>query len=502
VLPQQQRRSRELERLARAVGGDPSAQPAASLLPAAPGLPGGVDIEVGEPTAPAPERSFSTGLRRWGLHLELMLTLLVGGTAVAVASRPEVALAALLCWVVGAFYRGRAVTTPLQHQLRVVGSSALLPLALLAVAVGVLGIQEEAVLHALVAVAGAAGVSAVCRSLRWTLQAPVRVLVLGDRAAVATAATQLPRTSKCRVVGAIVVEEGLEDESVPNAILGIPVSCRLEDVSELVELHRADLVLVDPGRGVNAVEFRSLTWALEQQRVAIGVSGVIRSVAPHRLAAGKLGRASVLDVRAPLQSKYVRWSKASVEWVLAAVALVILSPLLVGLMAGVRLTSPGPALFTQVRVGQHGRLFKVYKLRTMVDDAEARKSELIPDNDEDQVLFKVRRDPRVTPLGAFLRRTSLDELPQLLNVLRGDMSLVGPRPHLPEEVELMTSETRRRHAVKPGISGLWQVSGRSDLSSDEASDLDTYYADNWTLSGDVSILARTVKAVLGGKGAY
>jgi exopolysaccharide biosynthesis polyprenyl glycosylphosphotransferase len=496
MLPKQQNRSREPVRGSGAAVESPSAELAKTVSSTPPGVGTAPDAQV------APPHSFSTGLRRWGLHLELVLSLLVGGAAVVTASQPEVALAALLCWVVGAFYRGRAVTTPLQHQLRVVGSSALFPLALLAVAVGVAGVQEEAVLHALVAVGGAVAVSAVCRSLRWTLQAPVRVLVVGDRAAVATSVTQLPKTSRCRVVGAIVAEEGLEESSVPNAILGVPVHCRLEDASELVDRCRADLVLVDPGRGVDAVDFRALTWALEQQRVAIGVSGVIRSVAPHRLAAGKLGRATVLDIRAPHQSKYVRWSKVTAEWVAAALALVVLSPLLGVLMAAVRLTSRGPALFTQVRVGQHGRLFRVYKLRTMVDDAESLKAELVPDNDEDRVLFKVRRDPRVTPVGAFLRRTSLDELPQLLNVLRGEMSLVGPRPHLPEEVELMSPQTRRRHAVKPGISGLWQVSGRSDLSSDEASDLDTYYADNWTLSGDVSILGRTVRAVLGGKGAY
>ncbi len=180
----------------------------------------------------------------------------------------------------------------------------------------------------------------------------------------------------------------------------------------------------------------------------------------------------------------------------------VATPVLLLLAAAVRLDSPGPALFRQTRVGQDGREFTLWKFRTMVPDAEDRKSDLVDENVDDDVLFKVRNDPRVTRLGVFLRTFSLDELPQLLNVVRGEMSLVGPRPHLPQEVEAMDGGTRRRHVVAPGMTGLWQVNGRSDLSRDEAHDLDTYYVDNWTLSGDLSILARTIRAVLGRKGAY
>ncbi|WP_211318625.1 sugar transferase [Nocardioides silvaticus] len=196
-----------------------------------------------------------------------------------------------------------------------------------------------------------------------------------------------------------------------------------------------------------------------------------------------------------------RCVKATVDLVGAAVLLVLVAPLLLVLMIGVRLDSPGPAIFRQARVGRDGRLFSVYKLRTMVDGADDLKAALLADNEYDGLLFKMRRDPRVTRFGALLRRSSLDELPQLVNVLRGEMSLVGPRPSLPEEAEAMDPATRRRFAVRPGMTGLWQVSGRSNLGWDDAKALDTYYADNWTVAGDVRILLRTVKAVVSADGA-
>jgi len=181
---------------------------------------------------------------------------------------------------------------------------------------------------------------------------------------------------------------------------------------------------------------------------------------------------------------------------------VLVSPLLLAMSVAVRLDSPGKAFFAQTRVGYHGRQFKVYKMRTMVENAEQIKADLAEDNEYDGILFKMKSDPRITRIGAMLRKSSLDELPQLVNVLRGEMSLVGPRPSLPNEVEDLDSDTLRRLAVRPGITGLWQVSGRSDLSWQEAAALDTYYADNWSLVGDLSILLRTVRAVLSGKGAY
>jgi exopolysaccharide biosynthesis polyprenyl glycosylphosphotransferase len=210
----------------------------------------------------------------------------------------------------------------------------------------------------------------------------------------------------------------------------------------------------------------------------------------------------ILDVRPPRPSTVVRTMKATVDRVLAGALVVFFAPLMLAMVVAVRLDSRGPALFKQTRVGRNGKPFTVYKMRTMVQDAEALKETLTQDNEFDSVLFKMKSDPRITRVGAFLRKSSLDELPQLLNVVKGDMSLVGPRPHLPEEIAAMDSDTLRRLAVRPGITGLWQVSGRSDLTFQEAAALDTYYADNWSLGGDALIAARTVKAVVAGKGAY
>jgi exopolysaccharide biosynthesis polyprenyl glycosylphosphotransferase len=188
---------------------------------------------------------------------------------------------------------------------------------------------------------------------------------------------------------------------------------------------------------------------------------------------------------------------------LAGAALLVLSRLLALIALAVRLTSPGPALFHQTRVGWDGREFAVYKFRSMYADAETRLASLAEGNEfAGGTLFKLRRDPRVTPVGRLLRRTSLDELPQLFNVLRGEMSLVGPRPPLPAEVATYEAHVHRRLLVKPGITGLWQISGRSDLSWDDTVRLDLYYVANWSLTLDAMILWKTAFAVVRGRGAY
>jgi exopolysaccharide biosynthesis polyprenyl glycosylphosphotransferase len=184
---------------------------------------------------------------------------------------------------------------------------------------------------------------------------------------------------------------------------------------------------------------------------------------------------------------------------LTVVALALLAVPMAVIAVVVRLTSPGPALFRQTRVGRGGREFTLWKFRTMVVGAESMPMDA---NDVDGLLFKLRRDPRVTPVGRVLRRWSLDELPQLWNVLRGQMSLVGPRPPVPAEVARYGDDVRRRLLVKPGLTGLWQVSGRSDLPWEECVRLDLRYVENWSVSLDLVILARTLFAVVRGRGAY
>jgi exopolysaccharide biosynthesis polyprenyl glycosylphosphotransferase len=186
----------------------------------------------------------------------------------------------------------------------------------------------------------------------------------------------------------------------------------------------------------------------------------------------------------------------------ATLGLVFLSPVLIAVALAVRLTSPGPVMFSQLRYGRNRRRFRMYKFRTMVEGADAQQSELEELNEAAGPVFKIRRDPRITPFGAFLRRTSLDELPQLWNVLRGDMSLVGPRPLPLRDVnQFAEGRLMRRFSVLPGITGLWQVSGRSSLAFDEWLRLDLAYIDQWSLTLDLRILARTIPAVLSGRGA-
>jgi lipopolysaccharide/colanic/teichoic acid biosynthesis glycosyltransferase len=168
----------------------------------------------------------------------------------------------------------------------------------------------------------------------------------------------------------------------------------------------------------------------------------------------------------------------------------------------VKVSSHGPVLFRQVRIGMDGNEFTMLKFRSMVVDAEQRRAELMARDDGNGVLFKLKRDPRVTRVGAIIRRFSLDELPQLFNIISGDMSLVGPRPPLPEEVAGYSNDASRRLRVRPGLTGLWQVSGRSDLSWEESLRLDLRYVDNWTLALDLAILWRTLRAVIRGAGAY
>ena len=196
-------------------------------------------------------------------------------------------------------------------------------------------------------------------------------------------------------------------------------------------------------------------------------------------------------------------AKRLLDFTAALVGIVLLSPVFVGIALAVKLTSPGPVFFTQTRVGRCGRHFRFFKFRSMYVDAEARKAALLGRNEsKDGVIFKMKDDPRVTRVGRFLRKSSLDELPQLFNVLLGDMSLVGPRPPLPSEVRAYTLEDRKRLNVIPGITGLWQVSGRSDLPFRRQVQLDQAYIRSHSLASDLKILLKTVPAILTGKGAY
>jgi len=211
---------------------------------------------------------------------------------------------------------------------------------------------------------------------------------------------------------------------------------------------------------------------------------------------------TLLHVDHPQLSGFRLLVKGLFDRCIAAAALILLFPLMAVLALAIWLHDRGPALFTQTRVGKNGHAFRIYKFRTMVVDAEKRRAELDSSNDNDGVLFKIRKDPRITAVGAHLRRWSIDELPQLINVFLGDMSLVGPRPALPDEAAQYADHVRRRLVVKPGLTGLWQVNGRSDLSWEESVRLDLRYVENWSFALDLQILWKTISVLLRGSGAY
>jgi exopolysaccharide biosynthesis polyprenyl glycosylphosphotransferase len=284
-----------------------------------------------------------------------------------------------------------------------------------------------------------------------------------------------------------------------------PSSSGLGSPQELLSLarrHDADLIAVTPGIDFTHKDIRELSWALDGTGVQLAVIPPVRDVARSRLAVmHALSGLPLLHVRHSHWSVPQKVLKSTADRVLALVALVLAMPLLALVAVLIRLETPGPVFFRQARVGKDGTVFRVWKFRTMVSDAEALAPTLLSANETDGLLFKMRSDPRVTPLGAWLRKWSVDELPQLVNVLVGEMSLVGPRP-LPVSPDDFKGPERRRLLVKPGITGLWQVSGRSDTSWEEAVRLDLYYVDNWSLLLDGAILWRTLAVVAHRSGAY
>jgi exopolysaccharide biosynthesis polyprenyl glycosylphosphotransferase len=332
----------------------------------------------------------------------------------------------------------------------------------------------------------------------------VRVLVVGDGPRIGEAALAWAQRRDVTVVGAALLGDG-EDPKVAHRLaetFGVPTEVGVADLPERVRRLGVDAVVVCPSPGIDAGDIRRLGWAIEGTRARLAVRTELQGIARHRISVSTLAECPLAEIRPSRAPVHVRSAKAAVDRVAGALLLALVSPLLLALVVAVRLDSRGPGLFTQTRVGQHGRPFKVYKLRTMCSEAEAAKRALADRDEGNGVLFKMRQDPRVTRLGRILRKTSLDELPQLINVVRGEMSLVGPRPALPQEVEQYDEIARRRLAVRPGITGLWQVSGRSDLDWDRTVALDVHYTDNITLVDDLRICLRTVRAVTSGRGAY
>jgi exopolysaccharide biosynthesis polyprenyl glycosylphosphotransferase len=323
-----------------------------------------------------------------------------------------------------------------------------------------------------------------------------RVLLVGYERQVARLAQQLHRERYhgMQIVGACLPRPAAG--AMPVDVFG-----RFDDVADAVRLAQADTVAVLACPEFDAEALRRLAWQLETDDIDLIVAPALMDVAGPRTTIRPVDGLPLLHVEHPVLSGGRRVVKEIFDRGLAGLGLLVLAPLMLAIALAVRFTSRGPVLFRQERVGKSGTPFRMYKFRSMSIDAEQRRAEL-GDEHGDPVLFKIRDDPRMTPLGRRLRRYSLDELPQLINVMRGQMSLVGPRPPLPAEVEKYMDDARRRLVVKPGLTGLWQVSGRSNLSWEESVRLDLRYVENWSMAMDLQILWRTISAVLRGAGAY
>ncbi|GAA1143247.1 sugar transferase [Nesterenkonia lutea] len=326
-----------------------------------------------------------------------------------------------------------------------------------------------------------------------------RVVVVGDQRKVrrVVSAVEGSKTSTGAAVAATYTE-GLarQDGGVPDP--GRTVA----KITDVVTRSAADLVMLTETDFLPPESVRELGWALEALDVNLVVVPSLSEVAGSRIQSHMVGGVPMFHVAYPRMTGMARVTKRAFDIVVSATALLMLAPALLVIGIWVRLDSPGPVIFKQERVGIDHSRFKMLKFRSMVVDAEKHLSMLQELSEGNGVLFKMRRDPRVTRVGAVLRRLSFDELPQFYNVLRGEMSVVGPRPPLPQEVEAYDDMAHRRLRVKPGITGLWQVAGRSDLSWEESVRLDLYYVENWTLTGDIVIVLRTAQAVFGGSGAY
>lgn len=302
------------------------------------------------------------------------------------------------------------------------------------------------------------------------------------------------------VIGACVpAAEGVGGEAGGVKILGT-----MEEAATLAIERRVDIVAVVGSDNMTTEALRRLGWDLEGTGIDIALTMAIRDVAGPRVTMQPVNGLPLVYVDEPRFAgpRYVL--KSAMDWLLAFVILVLISPILVVIAVLVKATSPGPVFYQQERVGVDSKTFKMIKFRSMDADAHSRLEEALAAEGIEKVglFYKPKNDARVTGLGRFLRKYSLDELPQLLNVLRGEMSLVGPRPQIDREVAQYDRAAHRRLLVKPGLTGLWQISGRSELSAEEGIRIDVYYVENWTMFGDLLILARTAKAMVAGEGAY
>jgi exopolysaccharide biosynthesis polyprenyl glycosylphosphotransferase len=334
----------------------------------------------------------------------------------------------------------------------------------------------------------------------------LRVIVIGAVGDVSYVIGQIERRRatgqvEYDVVGAALADaEGLAEVTTRGR--SVPVVARLADVRDAVERMSAEAVIVAGPIDGGTQFVRQLGWQLEESSVELVVSPGLTNVAGPRIHWRPVEGLPLMSVELPHYSGSRHAMKRCLDVALSSMALIVLSPLYVVVAVLVKRDSEGPAFFRQQRIGRYGRPFTMVKFRSMAIDAEARLAEIAHLNEGSGPLFKLKEDPRMTKVGRVIRRYSIDELPQFWNVLRGDMSLVGPRPPLASEVESYDSTVNRRLYIKPGITGMWQTNGRSELDWEDSVRLDLYYVENWSVVGDLVILWRTARMMIKPTGAY
>lgn len=326
-----------------------------------------------------------------------------------------------------------------------------------------------------------------------------RTLVLGERTKSEHVAQQIMRS---HVNGLWIVGAITEHGSRLNLIRDVEVVGGYDTIIEAVDYTNADTIVLTSTDALSPRQIRQLGWRLESRNVNLIAAASLTDIAGPRIHMRPVQGLPLMHIDYPRFEGWRRFTKRSFDLVVSSIALILLSPLFLLLAILVKIDSPGPIFFLQERIGFGGKPFRMVKFRSMVADAEDQLASLFDQSEGAGVLFKMKNDPRVTRLGRFMRKYSLDELPQFANVWLGQMSLVGPRPPLPHEVNQYDEWAERRLLVPPGITGLWQVSGRSDLTWEDSVRLDLYYVENWSLIGDVLVIVRTVGTVLRPNGAY
>lgn len=327
-----------------------------------------------------------------------------------------------------------------------------------------------------------------------------RVLIAGSPAHIDEIAGVLRRESWLgyQVVGCLTPAHDLSEETR----LGVPVLGNSEDATSVVLESGADVIFMASGALSSANQMRTVVWDLEHHDVQVVVAPSVTDISSERVRVRPVGGLPLIHIDPPAWRDASRWGKRTFDIAGSSALILAFLPIFVFAATRIWLFDRGPILFRQTRIGRDAQPFGCFKFRTMVVNAEAMVQQLQEELGESALLFKMKDDPRITKPGKWLRRFSVDELPQLFNVFKGDMSLIGPRPQVAREVELYDHAMSRRLHVRPGMTGLWQVSGRNDLSAAEAIRLDLYYVDNWSMVQDLSILARTFGAVFSSRGAY